>query len=94
MFIFINGFIPNNNDLLGNGGRSIKVAFIPIEEMTECKRTGYNRVYDEECNYTCPQITVNETKKTGEFYWENRTLCGSKNQKKENNSHWLVLMKT
>ena len=26
MFIVINGFIPKKNDLLGNGGRSIKVA--------------------------------------------------------------------
>ena len=82
MFIVINGFVPNNNDLLGNGGRSIKVACIPIGEMAECKRTGYKRVYDEEGNYTCPQIPGNETKKTGELYWENRTLCGSKNPKK------------
>ena len=82
MFIVINGFIPNDNNILGNGGRSVKVACIPIGEMAECKRAGYKRVYDEEGKYTCPKIPGNETKKIGEFYWENRTLCGKQTAKK------------
>ena len=77
MFIVINGFIPKDNDLLGNGGRSIKIACIPVGEMTKCTRTGYKRLYDEDGYYTCPQIPGNETKIAGEYYWENYTLCGS-----------------
>ena len=79
MFIIINGFVPYNNDLLGNGGRSIKVACIPVGEMKKCTRTGYKRVYQEDGTYSCPKIPGNETKKLGEYYWENYTLCGSAN---------------
>ena len=83
MFIVINGFIPKDNDLLGNGGKSIKVACIPVGDMMECKRAGYKRVYDDEGNYTNPAIPGNETKIVGNFYWENKTLCAHNKPKKK-----------
>ena len=51
--------------------------------MMECKRAGYRRVYDDEGNYTCPSIPGNETKIVGNFYWENKTLCGNHEPKKK-----------
>ena len=30
MFIVVNGFLPKDNNILGNGGRCIKVSFVPV----------------------------------------------------------------
>ena len=38
MFIVLNSFIPKDNDLLGNGGRSVKISCIPIRGMEKAKR--------------------------------------------------------
>ena len=77
MFIVVNGFIPKDNDLLGNGGRSVKVSCIPIEDMEEEKRDSYTRVYDDSEDYTYPHITENLERRKGEMYWTNKTLCGT-----------------
>ena len=35
MFIVVNGFVPHNNNLLGEGGRSIKVSCIPVGDYVK-----------------------------------------------------------
>ena len=78
MFIVVNGFVPFQNNLFGNGGRSIKVECIAVGEYEECKRSSYKRVTDEDGNFTYPKIPENIEKKKGNYYWKNKTLCGTR----------------
>ena len=38
MFIVVNGFMPRDNNLLGDGGRSVKVSCIPIGDYVKAKK--------------------------------------------------------
>ena len=77
MFIVVNGFVPTDNDLLGNGGRSIKLSCVPVGDYEQAKRDSYRRVYDDEGRFTYPQIAENHERTKGEYYWKNKTLCGT-----------------
>ena len=77
MFIVVNGFIPEKNNLLGMGGKSVKVSCIPVGDYEPAKRDSYKRVYDDEGNFTYPQIAENIERRKGELYWKNKTLCGT-----------------
>ena len=59
------------------GGRSIKVECIVVGGYEECKRSSYKRVTNDEGNFTYPEIPENLEKK-GEYYWKNKTLCGTR----------------
>ena len=63
MFIVINGFIPKDNNLLGNGGRSVKVSCIPVGKYEPASKNSYKRVYDDFGNFTYPSIEENILKK-------------------------------
>ena len=63
--------------MLGNGGRCIKVSCVPVGEYEQAKRDSYKRVYDDEGRFTYPQIQDNLERKKGEYYWKNKTLCGT-----------------
>ena len=76
MFIVVNGFIPKENNLLGNGGRCIKVACVPVGDYEAAKRDSYSRVTDESGKFTYPKIAENIERRKGEKYWTNKTLCG------------------
>ena len=76
MFIVVNGFIPNDNNLLGRGGRSVKVSCIPVGNYEPAKRDSYKRVYDDNGGFSYPQIPENIERRKGELYWKNKTLCG------------------
>ena len=65
MFIVVNGFIPHDNNLLGNEGRSVKVSCIPIGDYVQEKRDSYKRVYNDEGNLTYPQISENIERQKG-----------------------------
>ena len=77
MFIVVNGFVPKDNNLLGNGGRSIKVSCVPVGDYEQAKRDSYKRVYDDEGRFTYPKIPENLERRKGQYYWKNKTLCGS-----------------
>ena len=79
MFVVINGFIPTDNDILGNGGRSIKVSCVPVGDYEVAKRDSYKRVYDEDGNFSYPHIPENLERRKGNLYWTNKTLCGTRN---------------
>ena len=79
MFVVINGFIPKDNDIMGNGGRSIKVSCVPVGEYEKAKRDSYKRVYDDAGNFSYPHIPENLERKKGNLYWTNKTLCGTRN---------------
>ena len=83
MFILVNGFVPKDNDLLGNGGRCIKVSCVPVGDYEKAKWNSYKRVYDDEGNYTYPKIPENMERKKGDYYWKNKTLCGKNNPKEK-----------
>ena len=59
MFVVINGFIPKDNDLLGNGGRSVKVSCIPVGSYEPASKNSYKRVYDDDGTYEYPEIEEN-----------------------------------
>ena len=63
MFVVVNGFISHENNLLGNGGRSIKVSCIPVGDYVKEKQNSYKRVTDDEGNFTYPQIPENIKKR-------------------------------
>ena len=63
MFIVVNGFIPHENDLLGNGGRSVKVSCILVGDYVKAKQNSYKRVTDDQGNFTYPQIPENIIRK-------------------------------
>ena len=75
MFIVVNNFIPKDNNLLGMGGKSVKVSCIPVGDYEPAKCDSYKQVYDDECNFIYPQIPENIEK--GNLYWKNKTLCGT-----------------
>ena len=77
IFVVINGFIPEDNDIMGNGGRSIKVSCVPVGDYEEAKRDSYKRVYDDEGGFTYPHIHQNIERQKGKLYWNNKTLCGT-----------------
>ena len=66
MFIVVNGFVPTDNYLLGNGGRSIKLSCVPVGDYEQAKRDFYRRVYDDEGRFTYPQIAENHERTKGE----------------------------
>ena len=84
MFIVVNVFVPKDNDLLGNGGRCIKVSCVPVGDYEKAKRNSYKRVYDDEEHYTYPHIPENmELKKENtigktKLYVENFNLRKNK----------------
>ena len=75
MFIVVNGFIPKDNDFLGNGGKSVKISCVPIGDIKKAKRDPYKRVYDDSGDFTYPHIRENLERRKGEMYWTNKTLC-------------------
>ena len=75
MFIIVNGFVPYDNNLLGNGGRCIKIECIAVGDYEECKRSSYKRVTDEDDgNFTYPRIPENLEKKRENTIGETK-LC-------------------
>ena len=69
MFIVVNGFVPKDNNLLGNGGRSIKVSCIPVGNYEAARRNSYKRVYnDDERTFSYPQIDENIERVKGDLY--------------------------
>ena len=76
MFIVVNGFIPIGNDILGKGGRCVKVACVPIGEYRNATKDSYSAEYDEEGNQTylkkreydaCKRATILAKYDTGWF---------------------------
>ena len=63
MFIVVNGFIPHYNNLLGEGGRSIKLFCIPVGDYVKAKQSSYKRVTDDEVYFTYPKIPENIIRK-------------------------------
>ena len=47
---------PHENNLLGNGGISVKVSCIPVGDYDKYKITYYKQDTDDEGNFTYPQI--------------------------------------
>ena len=84
MFIVINGFIPKDNDLLGNGGRSVKVSCVPVGNYEAATKNSYKRVYNDDRSYGYPRIAENIERKKGEVYWKNKTLCSTRAVKRNN----------
>ena len=84
MFIVVNGFVPFQNNLFGNGGRSIKVECIAVGEYEECKRSSYKRVTDEDGNFIYPKIPENIEKKKETTTGKTRLCVGHGNLMKIN----------
>ena len=51
---------------MGNGGRSVKVACVPVGEYEHAKRYSYTRVYDDDGGYSYPHIAENLESRKGE----------------------------
>ena len=57
MFIVVNGFIPKDNDILGNGGRCVKVSCVPVGNYVAATKNSYKRVYNDDGSYGYPKIS-------------------------------------
>ena len=74
MFIVVNGFIPNDNNLLGMGGRSVKVSCIPVGHYEPAKKDSYKRAYDDNGGFSYPHIPENIERRKGELYWKKNIM--------------------
>ena len=83
MFIVVNGFIPKDNDILGNEGRCVKVSCVPVGNYVAATKNSYRRVYNDDGSYGYPKISENIERKKGEMYWNNKTLCSTRAVKKK-----------
>ena len=81
MFIVVYGFIPNENDILGNGGRSVNVRYIPISNYEKAKENPYHRVYDDDDKFRNCKLTENIMREKRQQYWANKILSGSETRR-------------
>ena len=86
MFIVVNGSILIGNNILGKGGRCVKVGCVPIGKYEKAKRDSFCAEYDEEGNQTFPKIPKNMMRVKGQPYWLNMTLAGCYKNEKEKKS--------
>ena len=68
MFIVINGFFLNENDILGNEGRSVKVWCINVDNYEKIKEISYDRVYGDYVKITIPKLTKNIVRQKEQKY--------------------------
>ena len=80
-FIVVNGFIPHDNNLLGEGGKSIKVSCILVGDYVKAKQNSYKRVTDDEGYFTYSKIPENIIRKRVKNIGKTRSCVVHINQK-------------
>ena len=59
IFMMVNGFIPNRNDILGKSGRCVKVGCVSIGCYTNATCDYFSREYHKNGTFTYPHIPEN-----------------------------------
>ena len=73
----LHNWVPSEQEQDSKGGTAVKIDFARAGQMEKAQRDTYKRVYDDNGNYTMPQVPENRLREKGKEYFRPMEVTGS-----------------